>query len=92
MTLHGAGYIRFRIYRFQSHEPGQSADAFDIDIVSQRTKVLMQAPYPVIGSARALLIQEPHQDQIVLALRTRLVIISRPLEAEQIALPLNAEI
>ena len=52
----------------------------------------MQAPYPVIGSARALLIQEPHQDQIVLALRTRLVIISRPLEAEQIALPLNAEI
>lgn len=48
MPFHGSGYIGLRIYRFQSHEPGQSADAFDIDIVSQRTKVLMKPSYPVI--------------------------------------------
>ena len=78
--------------RLQAHQPVQPAYPLDIDQIPHASQMLRHPGYPVKRLVQVLLIDDPHQIQIVRVFRTGLVIHATSVYAKKFALPGNAQI
>ena len=77
---------RTRIDRHQTHLPQQPGDPLVVDFMPLRAQPGRHLPDAIERGARVLLIQEPHQQQIVLTFWHRRVIVAGAGQPHELAL------
>jgi len=86
------GCPRPRMDRFQAHQTHQTLDSLAVDLLPPTGQHDGHPTAAEEGCLEILLVDPPHQLQVLDRLRRRLIVEARPIEAQQLALTTNAQL
>src|SRR5262249_43987871 len=84
--------VRLGVDGLQSHDPQQPLHPLAVHLVALAPQPRRDPPAPVERAPRVLLVDPPHQGQVLGRLGGRLVVERRRFQADQLALPADAQL
>ena len=79
------------VHRLQPHRPQQPPDPLGVDFMPQTPQVGRHPQHAIARRPRVLLVQQAHQGKVFIAFSRRSVVQAGPVQAQQLALPAEAE-
>ena len=92
MPAPGHAQPRLGVNGLQAHDAHQPLHPLAVDRLPLPDQPGGQLPAAVKRVGRVLLVDEPHQPQVLGRLTRRLVVQARPVQPEQLALPADAQL